>query len=743
MSVKIIQGDCIEVMRTMDSESIDCVVTSPPYWGLRDYGVEGQMGLEPTLGEHLEVMVNVFAEVHRILKPTGTLWLNYGDCYATSPNGRKAADIVNDDRTFRDKPFSTIGAIYDPKHPKRTIGDSGSKHAVKGWEEKAGRIVAGDMLKPKDLCMMSNRLAIELQKPRYIGKIKCEADRIWLAAMIDAEGCMFIQHRKVGGHNGQVYYRKNPSFSSGLEVSNTCKDIVLRCQHIAGMGSICEQGPKQNDRRKQTLYRWNLRSNQCRKIIQEIYPYLIAKQQQARILIGCPSSGELAIAAHKAVIDLHRGIKTDIDFPEPATMYAPGWWVRSEIIWCKPNPMPESVTDRPASSHEKIWLLTKSAKYFYDHEAVKVPAKESSVQRLSQDIENQTVSGRAYAGTKNNGTMKAVGGPKKDKQRGYSRRHAGFNDRWDQMTKEEQQNNGANLKNVWHIGTKPFSEAHFATFPPQLAETCIKAGCPKNACSKCGEVLDLYLKEWSAETNGNDLSVLREEVSESPVSEKSKQILQQKVYVKSKGDREANCNVQMVRESCHSRQKGQTSTVLQPKVFGYTYGEKSKNYKGLDDNNQGIQISKCSGSSECNELWIHDGTSDNYGEKDWKIFNIQRNCSPQERPKTGQQDRKSGDYAENRTRQSSEASLPRNMSELQYDFSNKKQCPGCGSQLEGLNSTLDKGRVFDPFGGAGTTGLVADQLQRDAILIELNPEYIDIAKRRIEADAGMFTEILK
>jgi hypothetical protein len=112
VTVSILIGDVRDKLRTLPADHFDCVVTSPPYWGLRDYGVAGQLGLEPTLGEHIEVMVDVMAEVHRVLKPTGTLWLNYGDCYATSVNGRSAADtkaLTDDDRTFRDKPFSTIG----------------------------------------------------------------------------------------------------------------------------------------------------------------------------------------------------------------------------------------------------------------------------------------------------------------------------------------------------------------------------------------------------------------------------------------------------------------------------------------------------------------------------------------------------------------------------------------------------------------------------------------------------------
>lgn len=163
-----------------------------------------------------------------------------------------------------------------------------------------------------------------------------------------------------------------------------------------------------------------------------------------------------------------------------------GWYLRSDIIWAKPNPMPESVTDRPTASHEHIFLLTKSSRYWYDADAVRLPLSDASIARLSQDVDAQDGSDRANGGAKTNGSMKAV--VKIDKQRGHGRRHDGFNDRWDAMTRDEQQANGANLRNVWTIATKPFSEAHFATFPPDIPRRCIKAGCPVG-----GTVLDPFL----------------------------------------------------------------------------------------------------------------------------------------------------------------------------------------------------------------------------------------------------------
>lgn len=358
MTVRILQGDVRSALATLPENHFDCVVTSPPYWGLRDYGVAGQIGLEPTLGEHLDVMVEVFAAVRRVLKPTGSLWLNYGDCYATSPNGRSAADTKaagNDDRTFRDKPFSTIGPIFSPNHEKgdRRGGDCKQRTHDAGKIPHTGRVVSGGTLKPKDLCMVPNRLAIALQED--------------------------------------------------------------------------------------------------------------------------------------------------------------GWWVRSEIIWGKTNPMPDSSGRyRPSTAHEKIFLLTKTGKSFYDSEAVRrgrssdedsngYPGSDGDGIRKRTTVgnrrhkmpDNWDTGAGAHGNYHREGREK---GATPDKQRGHSRRHQGFNDRWDHMEREEQCANGRLLRNyeaapldVWPMSTSPFADAHFATFPPELVKRCLEASCPKG-----GLVLDPF-----------------------------------------------------------------------------------------------------------------------------------------------------------------------------------------------------------------------------------------------------------
>jgi DNA modification methylase len=287
VTVRILKGDCRDVLRSLPDESVHCVVTSPPYWGLRDYGVAGQLGMERTLGEHVETMAAVFRDVRRVLRKDGTLWLNYGDSYATSVNGRSAADTKaagNDDRTFRDKPFSTIGPVWRAGNPDKNGGRS----------NRNGLSVDADcLLKPKDLCGIPWRVAFALQ--------------------------------------------------------------------------------------------------------------------------------------------------------------ADGWYLRQDIIWSKPNPMPESVTDRCTKAHEYIFLLSKSGRYHFDSGAISETATfKRNVPRRFGAAE-QTGTGRQDVG----------------------------------RTFEYPETR--NKRSVWEVATQPFPGTHFATFPPELIEPCILAGCPKG-----GTVLDPF-----------------------------------------------------------------------------------------------------------------------------------------------------------------------------------------------------------------------------------------------------------
>jgi len=268
LSYQVLNGDALTMLKALPSESVNCIVTSPPYYGLRDYGHDGQIGLEQTPQEFIGKLVDVFHECRRVLTKDGTCWVNMGDSYASGG------------RTYRDA---------DEKLQQRGM---------------SVRLKDAQGIKPKDLLGIPWRLAFALQDD--------------------------------------------------------------------------------------------------------------------------------------------------------------GWYLRSEIIWAKPNPMPESVTDRPTKAHEQIFLLTKSARYAYNAEAIKEPVLDVSLKRAEYKWDCDRPS------TKN----ASMGG------QGI---HV------EKMGNRFVNPNGRNARTVWTIATEPYPGAHFAVFPSEIPKRCILAGCPEN-----GVVLDPF-----------------------------------------------------------------------------------------------------------------------------------------------------------------------------------------------------------------------------------------------------------
>lgn len=279
----ILQGDVRTALNALADESVQCIVTSPPYWGLRDYGAAGQIGSESTPDEFVQTMVEVFRGLRRVLRRDGTMWLNLGDTYTSG--GRTQ---------------------YDPSAGARPGEQGRRNHPTNG----KGRPDTPPGLKPKDLCGIPWRVALALQ--------------------------------------------------------------------------------------------------------------------------------------------------------------ADGWWLRSDVIWAKPNPMPESATDRPNQSHEYIFLLTKSARYFYDVEAVREQARRG----YGSAVDGKPMTGRSALSSRlwrqcEDKTHTVERGP----------RESGTQDHPE---------TGRNCRSVWTIATQPYRDAHFATFPEALARRCIQAGTSeKGACPYC------------------------------------------------------------------------------------------------------------------------------------------------------------------------------------------------------------------------------------------------------------------
>lgn len=437
----IYNGDSLEVLKTFPDNSIDCCVTSPPYYALRDYGIDGQLGLEDTPEEYIAKMTEVFMEVYRVLKPQGTLWLNIGDSY----NGNK-------------------------------VGSS-------------------EKIKPKDLIGIPWALATSLRNPFYKGKIKKESDRRWLSAIIDGEGYI----------TGTIHTRKDGSgdrTSIFVNVTNSNIDLLNECERIYPFGKrlIHQKNGKEHFGEKD-IFRWNIFGCKAMKdLFQELYPYLIAKKTQCLLAYnfcliqetakkdGHTPKKEEVNKKRKLLISLisllNKGEKIEIPdwCIEPPTLYTQGWYLRQDIIWAKNNPMPESVTDRCTKSHEYIFLLSKSQKYYFDHEAIQEPAVSSDKPRVF-GANNQVGTLRNDVG--------AVYKPKKQAKTKncqydgqlpnsmHLRREEGLPD---------EEYCVRNKRDVWQVNVKPCKEAHFATFPPDLIKPCILAGCPSD-----GVVLDPFM----------------------------------------------------------------------------------------------------------------------------------------------------------------------------------------------------------------------------------------------------------
>jgi DNA modification methylase len=292
---ELYQGDALGILALMQSESVQCVITSPPYWGLRDYKVAEQIGLEETPEEYVAVLVAVFREVRRVLRKDGTLWLNMGDSYARSP--------------------------------------------ARGVKFQAG-------------------------------------DSTYLTNVQANEG------------------NRGPSVPPGLKE----KDLV--------------------------------------------------------------------------------GIPWRVAF----ALQADGWWLRSDIIWSKPNPMPESVTDRPTKAHEYLFLLSKQARYFYDAEAIAEPG-------VTGDLRKPYAPGQVDA--RGNGHDRGGGMPRTaGKHSKMSKQSSGYRivenvARAREEGADHDNPFGAtrNKRSVWEIATVPFPGAHFAAFPEELVRPCVLAG------SKPGDVI--------------------------------------------------------------------------------------------------------------------------------------------------------------------------------------------------------------------------------------------------------------
>lgn len=351
--IQILQGDCREVLRTLPEESVQCIVTSPPYWGLRKYAGEQELVWEPSEPRLAEAM---------LCAKEGHLWSERARNLHTGSNAGQ-------------KQVSNRGVFHN------------NAATLDGICARCGTWKGAYGLEP----------TIEMY--------------------VDHTVQIMGELRRVLRPDGVLFWNVGDSYSNDSKWGGSTGG-----KHAAGLHG--QTGVGRN------------------KVSSGLKPKDL-----------CLIPARVALAAQ-----------------------ADGWWVRSMIVWAKPNPMPESVTDRPTDAYEHIIMLTKSERYYWDTDALAMEPSEASLSRLRQpNLESQDGSDRVPGKTK--GPMKACFGGR-NKHAGYgNRKHSGREDEGNYIE------NGVNVRNVWVFSPQPYKEAHFATFPEELPLRCILAA------SKVGDTI--------------------------------------------------------------------------------------------------------------------------------------------------------------------------------------------------------------------------------------------------------------
>jgi DNA modification methylase len=477
MTVRILVGDCREVLATLPAESVHCVVTSPPYWGLRDYG------LPPTVWGGAEGCAHAWAE------ETLPTEVGLGN-WAQGVNGRGEAQP---------------GGVEAKREPIRATAIRGVCTRCGAWRGALG-------LEPDPALYVAHLVEVF----RAVRRVLRADGTCWVNLGDSYSSIGWHPGGAIGVARGVPYVRGDYVVRRGSPSSN------WRTAPYGGSGKCGDSATTRPTELGDDPYRLKVKD-----------------------LIGIPWRVAFALQAD-------------------------GWWLRSEIIWAKPNPMPESVTDRPTKAHESLFLLAKSPRYFYDGEAIREEAEYGRSQEIGALIWRRSGVPTEPGRTPGSRTIPGDGGVR-------------------------------NKRSVWTIPSAPFSEAHFATFPPALVEPCVKAGTSaRGACPACGA-------PWRREVTSQIVGTPRHENGR---------------YANSDGS-DGTCSY-LSRTSIH-----------------------------------GSRISETLG-------WA----------------------------------------------------------------------PTCGCAPQPVPCV-----VLDPFSGAGTVGLVADRLGRDAILIELKPEYAAMAERRIREEAPLLTAV--
>jgi DNA modification methylase len=633
VSVRILVGDARAVLATLPAESVHCVVTSPPYWGLRDYG------LPPTVWGGEEGCAHAWGVVSRAGQ-TG------GDGTTSSLNAK-----YGDDGRF---------------HP------DGHQHP-----QTAAELISGS-------CTRCNawRGALGLEP----------TPEAYVAHLVE----VFRAVRRVLRNDGTAWCNLGDSYATGTSADRV---PTQHAQHGYWENPAIA---KRIDGREANL--------------------------KPKDLVGIPWRVAFALQAD-------------------------GWYLRSEIIWAKPNPMPESVTDRPTKAHEQLFLLAKSPRYFYDAEAIREAAEYGY-----RDCSGPARSDRLAAST---AQWRGVGTATEAVERGAG------------TVSGKHPETGRNKRSVWTIPSAPFSEAHFATFPPALVEPCVKAGTSeRGACPACGapwgRVVEKVFK-------GDGSPVAYADRPE----QGSKMALCGREFAAWKREHPDRTLGWAPTCACGA---GLAPGVVEPCVQAGTSARGAcpacgapwrREVEREGGDTEAMDRPKRTGGmdSATSTLSLSGAGSKQWAERGSKMHTLgwapTCACAPDPPPglvepcvQAGTSERGccancgapwrrefETDPAYRAWAKTQRFYGPGGLgSAFRLAKTNSRQAPPKG-HTTGWAPTCACAPdpkpcvVLDPFSGAGTVGLVADRLGRDAILIELKPEYAAMAERRIREEAPLLTAV--
>jgi DNA modification methylase len=493
-------GDALEILKTMPDESVNMVCTSPPYWNLRDYQIAGQIGLEDSLEEYIANLVNVFHEVKRVLKDDGVMFLNCGDSYAGSSDPFKKQGMSV---TGRKDDGRSNESFHGSKTNKGTNGiRNGPDH-----QQKNARSYGKDGKEP-----------LSSQEPDSAYYDLCDVCRDGLLNHRRRNENMSAQSSDVLPETQTTRDSVRPG-SGSTTIAAASHDVPAstiagssHCSHCSNCGA-CLSVLRSSSLDARLCVRKSVGASETPNYTADTaLPSGEPKHHNQYNVGSCSSVSSHNGFRQPASSKIKNKDMIGVPWMLAFALRADGWYLRSEIIWHKPVPMPESCKDRPTKSHEQIFLLTKSPKYFYDAAAIATEPKckphapkIKATDRLGSGYDAMTrepdrvETPKGVWGTCNpfydNGPKLAAN---KDRDHGQGK---SWNNHKDDLTEGNRQTNqndpnhrylvssygGVNARSVWTIPASPSKLHHFAMFPPEVAERCILAGCPEG-----GIVLDPF-----------------------------------------------------------------------------------------------------------------------------------------------------------------------------------------------------------------------------------------------------------